>query len=293
MSVRRFVFITDSHLGCDENGHQMQSRYLGQDVELYEGLGRWLKEQDVSFVVHGGDMTDHGSLQEIEYANGLCERLKVPVYVCLGNHDLIQPDSMRHWQTTGGTSHGRFLPGGRDCFGIDAGSVMVVVVSHHWNPKFDHRWVVGESQAARLDGRQQEALQRLLREAGRPAIAVTHMVLNPISAEQRNAEGPLYPPPPSYLSTWQRIGQANRNLRLVMCGHNHTHTRYDHESFISCTTGAFNERPAQLRLITIDSQSIKVETVAFAEVLGLPVELNPASDWCVGPVESHTISIPF
>ncbi len=291
MSSMRFAYITDTHLGCNEHGHQMQSRYLGHDAVLFDGLGQWISDNDVAFVIHGGDMTDNGTQEEIDHTNAMCERLNVPVYVSLGNHDLIHPDSMERWRNSGRTSHGAYLPDGQDCFAVDAGSVTVVVISHHWNPQHDHQWIMDQSQAARIDQRQENTLNQLMREANRPVIAASHMVLNPISAQQRNTEEPLYPPPSEYLTSWQRIAASNPNLRLALCGHNHTTTRHDHGSFISCTTGSYIERPAQVRLITTSPEAITVETHSLADTLGLPSELKPEQAWSVGPQDCRAFTI--
>lgn len=293
MSQHRFVYITDTHLGSNEHGHQMQPRYLGHDEKLFDGLARWLKQHDVSFVIHGGDIVEHGTREEIEYASQLCDRLDVPVYVSLGNHDLMLSDSMDNWKNLGRTSHGPMLPEGKDCFAIDVGPVVIVVITHHWHSELDHRWILEDGQDVRIGQRQEDTLLSLLGDGNRPAIAATHMLLNPISAAQRNAEEPLYPPPPTYLESWQRIAAARPNLRLVLAGHNHTHTHFDHGNFISCSTASYAERPAQLRLVTIDDEKIHVETHTLAGALDLPTELLADSAWSIGMNDTQSFSIPL
>lgn len=59
----------------------------------YDNLERMVEEvnsdKDVDFVLHTGDITDHGLLREFEWAVARMEKLKVPFVVTLGNHDLL------------------------------------------------------------------------------------------------------------------------------------------------------------------------------------------------------------
>jgi len=151
MDTRRFVFITDTHIGCDANGYHKQTRYLDRVEELFDGLKKWIEQHDVSFVIHGGDVTDHGTLEEIKTANSYFDLLDVPVYVALGNHDLMCLDSMTNWWTHGKTSHGLLLPESQDCFTVDAGDAVVVVLSHHWHSQQEHYWNPDEGQMVRVD----------------------------------------------------------------------------------------------------------------------------------------------
>jgi len=289
MNPVRFVYLTDTHVGCDDTGYFLQPRHLGREEVLFQGLGRWLQENDVSFVIHGGDLTDHGAAAEIDRADALCAMLDVPVYLCLGNHDLAQADSMQLWRE----APCGLLPGGQDCFAADAGAARVLVVSHHWHPTADYHWISNEAQTPRLDARQIATLQGLMRDAGKPVIAVTHAPLNAVPAEQCGGDEPFHAPHAPYLTSWQRLAAEHANLRLVLCGHNHAHSQHDHGSFVSCTTAAFGEGPTQIRLITVTQDQIEIKTIGLAEVLGLPVLSDADQAWCVGAATDHHFSIPL
>ncbi len=287
MSALRFAYLTDTHLGAaKEIGWHMQPRIADQG-ELLKNLSRWLKNNDVAFVVHGGDMIDHGSLEEINQASEWYSQLDCPVYLCLGNHDLALPESIEHWRQ----ARGGFLPGGQDCFSVDAGAAVLLVMSHHWDSEVDFQW--RGSSEPRLDQRQEDLLRAMLDQANRPVIAVTHAPLNDVSAEQRGEAGAFHLPDASYLAVWKRMAQEYSNLHLVLSGHNHVHSQHDHGSFISCTTAAFGELPAQLRLVTVGSQLIDIKTIALAEALGLSGELNPELAWCIGLERDQSLSIPI
>src|SRR5690606_32735708 len=90
----RFLYLTDSHLKADELvGYRVHPRLSVEDHAcLLSGLRDWLRRKQIGFVVHGGDLTDHGTADEIGDAVRACGHWGVPVYLCLGNHDLAQPN---------------------------------------------------------------------------------------------------------------------------------------------------------------------------------------------------------
>lgn len=287
--MTRFAYLTDTHIGCDETGYWLQPRYVDEQAALFEGLGWWLKENAVDFVVHGGDLVDHGSVDEIQRAREWCAMLGVPVYLCLGNHDLAQPDSFACWRKAD-----ELLPAGRSCFAVQAEPATLLVVSHHWHSDVDFFWQPGREQGPRLDAAQQAELEAMLTAAPGPVIAVTHAPLNAVPCGQTGLDKPFHPPHAPYLDTWRALADRHPHLRLVLCGHNHAHSQHDHGSFVSCTTAAFSETPAQLRLVEITRDTLTVRTHALAPELGLSHALEPAKSakpWCVGPTQDHELNI--
>lgn len=69
-----FIVTGDSHLQYD---------YLNNLVNLIN------KDQSVDFIVHLGDITDHGLLKEYEWATDELEELHKPFVVVAGNHDVV------------------------------------------------------------------------------------------------------------------------------------------------------------------------------------------------------------
>ncbi len=285
----KFAYLTDTHFGAGKDGYHLQPRHLIDSAELFDRLANWIADQDLSFVVHGGDIVDDGTEAEIENAVDLCRRLPVPTYLALGNHDLAQPDSITHWRNKGTD----LLPGGRDCFSVDAGTAALYVVGHHWNSDTPYFWDKGKPQQPQLSVQQIKAIDAFLDGAQCPVIVVTHAPLNAVSTTQTGGTTPFHPPYSPYVDNWTRLGQKHSNLQLVLTGHNHAHSNFDQETFTSCTTAAFGEIPAQVRLISIDSKKIHIETISLAYALGLSSKLTQEYAWCVGPVHEHSLSIPL
>lgn len=277
----RFVYITDTHIGCDATGYHLQPRYLGRMAELFGALGGWLKDHGVDFIVHGGDLTDHGTAEEIGQARRLCAGLNVPVYLCLGNHDLAQRESIDHW-----TAGGELLPAGRDVFHHDLGGARLVIVPHHWHDDCDWRWCVDQAQRPRMDAERISQLSRYIGGDDRPVIAVTHAPLNAVH-EHADAGGPFHPPHAPYLASWQSLAGSHANLRLVLAGHNHAHSRHDHGSFVSTTTAAFGEVPGQFRLITVTGRHIDIETHHMGGELSVGLPPIAAAQWCLGRADQY------
>ncbi|MFT2009380.1 metallophosphoesterase family protein [Pontibacter sp. 13R65] len=47
------------------------------------------RRDDIAFVLHGGDITDYGLLQEFRWIHKSLDRLKVPYVAVVGNHDAV------------------------------------------------------------------------------------------------------------------------------------------------------------------------------------------------------------
>jgi 3',5'-cyclic-AMP phosphodiesterase len=70
----RLAFVSDTHRAHEE----------------LSALVDWVTARDdLSLVLHGGDMTDFGSRQEYLWVHEVLERLRVPAFVAPGNHDLL------------------------------------------------------------------------------------------------------------------------------------------------------------------------------------------------------------
>ena len=93
----RFVYIADSHVGAGDVGYRQQPRYADRLPELAALLDAWIRQAgDIDFVLHGGDLIDVTSVDNIRAARELF-RLSVPVYLCLGNHDLTEENALDLW----------------------------------------------------------------------------------------------------------------------------------------------------------------------------------------------------
>lgn len=70
----RFIFMADTQ------------RWYDETEEFVASANR---QNNVSFVLHGGDISDFGLTQEFKWVNEIMLKLKYPYLTVIGNHDLI------------------------------------------------------------------------------------------------------------------------------------------------------------------------------------------------------------
>lgn len=70
----KFAVISDSH---------------SQLAELDSAISAINRHDDLAFLLHAGDMSDAGLLQEYEWSIEILERLRIPYLTTIGNHDAI------------------------------------------------------------------------------------------------------------------------------------------------------------------------------------------------------------
>ena len=95
--MTKFIYIADSHVGAGDTGYYQQPRYADRLPELVALLDAWIQQDSgIDFVLHGGDMVDAASVENIRAARAMFQ-LSVPVYLCLGNHDLTGENAFDLW----------------------------------------------------------------------------------------------------------------------------------------------------------------------------------------------------
>lgn len=107
----------------------------------------YLKKNPVDFLVSGGDNTENGSDAEYNYVNAQFKTLGVPIYWCLGNHDLFG-DGWKNWKTHYGTTVRKVTVGNTSIYILDNASGTVGRVQREWlekqlkSDRSVHRFVV-------------------------------------------------------------------------------------------------------------------------------------------------------
>lgn len=175
---------------------------------LDKACGDWLAragkqvtahEPKVDFVLHLGDVSDHGKPEELGPARDVLKGLGVPVHVVPGNHDHRAKDDRKPYEEAFPKSlNYHFEHAGWQFVGLDSTEGVKMMFSAVQRPTL-----------AFLD----EALPKLDRR--RPTVVFTHFPLGPrIVQKPTNAEDVL-----------KRFRE--HNLRAVFCGHYHSLTERD------------------------------------------------------------------
>lgn len=285
----RFLYLTDTHLGGTEAGYTLQPRCWDRVGLLFDGLSTWLRRHSVDFILHGGDVIDHGTACEIKMAVSCFSRLGVPTYLCLGNHDLAQRDSMDHWRS----QHGGMLPDGADTFALEFGEFGLFVLGHHWyTTDPPHYWQEDKPQIPLLDDRQRCFLESFLATSDRPVIVATHSPLNAVPSVQTGMPQPFHSPDPEFVNIFRTLARKFDMMKLILCGHNHANSVYDHGGFVTMTTASFTETPFDVRTITVCDEAVEVETISLADLVSnLPVQYRAGYDWVMGGSAQRQLTI--
>lgn len=276
----RIAYLTDSHLGATSHGFHQQPCWVGGMQELIQRLRNLLDEQQVELVMHGGDLVEEATDQQIQQALADVDCLGRPVLMCLGNHDLCQPGAIDRWREAVAGFPQITLADAHLAFD----DVDLYALNNHWaadgqvelfwdpTPPFRHVPAWGDGQLDWLD-------ERLGKFHDRPAILMVHTQVDLIHGQAApELDGYI---PPDYTDPLNALLDKHPHCRLGLFGHCHVTRAIGHSQRIHLTTGAFGELPFYVRLIDVRQRTISVQTVPLGEPPpGLSID--QARRWVLG-----------
>lgn len=106
----RFAVLTDTHIGRGDS-----------DVKLKKAVQSINSNPEIGFVLVLGDISDHGTEEELVYAREILSGLEVPYYFTTGNHDARWPDRREAFKKVFGTDRYSFESGGVRFIGFSTG----------------------------------------------------------------------------------------------------------------------------------------------------------------------------
>ena len=277
--INRFVYLTDTHIG---QPRKLANQWRCTDLiePLLDALADWMGHHPVDFVLHGGDIVVGPTPERIEAATRLFERLGVPTWLCLGNHDLERPEAIDTWRRH---RHG-LLPEGEPDYGFDFDQFRLFVVANHYTrtdrPYF---YATDQSLAPFIDDAQVSRMDRFIGTSDKPVIVASHWALAPSWLQIKDGTGI----DPAYIGVFTDLGQRHDTLKLVLTAHIHANTCCRHGSFTSMSTAAFAECPFEFRYITVDAGVIRVETVSLRDAIHEPSEYLQENAWVQGTPEAR------
>ncbi len=125
----KFAWLSDTHVGSTTG-----------EEDLRRSIADINSMNDIAFVIHSGDVTEMGSNKELNTAKQLLDSLKMPHYICPGNHDT-------RWSESGCTAFPKLF--GNDKFVFDHSGFRFIGLHQgprmrmgdgHWAPE-DMRWL--------------------------------------------------------------------------------------------------------------------------------------------------------
>jgi outer membrane protein assembly factor BamB/predicted phosphodiesterase len=175
----RFAWLSDTHVGSPTGEEDL--RMAVRDINSITGL---------SFVVHSGDVTEYGSLEQFRLAKEILDGIKIPCHIVAGNHDC-------KWSESGATDFPRiwnedhfvFEHEGFYFIAMHEGPIMKMG-DGHWSPQ-DVRWL--------------EETLKGLHDKNQPIVFITHYPID---------DG---------IANWYVVLDLLKkyNTQVALCGHVH------------------------------------------------------------------------
>ncbi|MDD3926675.1 MAG: metallophosphoesterase, partial [bacterium] len=219
--MTRFVYVADTHIGGGKDGYRQQERYPEYLDELFAGLRAWIEEHQVDFLLHGGDITNEGTKEQIETAVRYFDSLGLPYYACLGNHDLFYTDSHRHWLAGGAC----FLIGDSLNFKLETPDMLLYSFSLHWDSRTPpYYWNIDLPQTPLPDIEAMAEFEDLLQTADRPVAVLIHVPLNSIPARQTGLAEDIHIPNADLREYFLDKASRFPHFKLVLAAHSHVNT---------------------------------------------------------------------
>lgn len=257
--MAKFIYIADSHFAVAPMRYQQQRGYPEKTGEIVALLDDWIRRDgDIDFVLHGGDMIDSTSKKNILGAKEMF-RFSVPVYLCLGNHDLTESDAVKMWLDLAG----EFFPDNGTDYSLRCGGCVIHVVPNQWGQT---PWYWRDEMKAHFLADQLARLRSALDDDGDAThILSTHSEVLAIPPEQTGFDAPYHVPAEDFTQTVLKLIREHPRIRCVLSAHNHINMNVKKAGVHFVTPGAFIETPFDFKLIEANAKTLKMSTISLAD----------------------------
>ncbi|MEI6131391.1 MAG: metallophosphoesterase [Bacillota bacterium] len=262
----KFVLISDTHIGANPMEYEQQKGYPERLPQIVEALDQWILEQkDIDFVLHSGDMVDLSTEENIRTAHKMF-KLSVPVYLCLGNHDLNTIDAVNLWLTHAPD----FFPNGKPEFSIQKGKCVMHVVPTQWE-ETPYFW--GSIQAPHFLKEQFSGMRMRNKETETHFIC-THCAVMGVPMAQTGFNYEYHNQDEAFEKEVFGIINENPAIRCVLSGHNHINSSVLKNNVRFVTTSSFSEIPFEAKVFSVTDTAIEMETITMLSLAKLNGEYD-------------------
>lgn len=274
--MTRFLYLSDTHYGPERLGYAQQNAYPTRLPEILTALCVWMEiKGPVDFVLHGGDMIDESSVGIIQKMSTLFG-LPVPVYLCLGNHDLTRPEAGEWW-----LSHApAFFPGGDVNFDIVTEDCVLHIAPNQWS-SVPYYW--DRAADTRFLPEQKKHLSRALSaHADVPHILITHSPARGLPPGQTKGMVSSHASGAEFERELSELLAHCRDPRLVLTGHSHINLHRKAGNTHYAGASSLIEAPFEFKLVEVDKGNIRLSTHSLTDEISFPWEYNSERTYVQG-----------
>lgn len=271
--MTKFIFLSDSHVSMP-GGHMaytQQKSYVHKIKDILLCLDDWIKgEGDIDFVLHGGDMINDTNT-DISLARDLFN-LSVPVYLCLGNHDLTVENGFELFWLKEAPE---FFLDSSPNFTIHSGNTLVHVIPNQWETDKPYFWK-SSLIPHYLPDQMKELAQKLEKYPNSIHFLTTHTSILGIPTDQTGLHFPYFESGQEFTQKIMGFIKKYPQIRGVFHGHTHLNALVKHKDvntrFISAS--AFSESPFEFKVIEVTPSFITMKTYSLMDKVDFKVEYN-------------------
>lgn len=271
LNTSEFIYLADTHLGADPVGYYQQYAYNKNFPEIIQSLKKWIIDNgNIEFILHGGDIIDKVSETNINLAKKTFLDLSAPVYLCLGNHDLTETNSLDTWLD--GAEN--FFKENEPCYCLEYDNYAVHVMPSHWC-QLPYYWNMEQQNVDFSDEQIQNLEKNLLKYSDKKIqILLTHSPVFGLPVEQTGFSEPYHETGEKYTDTILGIVERHNSLKIVLGAHNHMNMHLKHSDAHFVTASAFSETPFEFKHFKINNNGISMSTVSLLENINFKTDYD-------------------
>jgi predicted phosphodiesterase len=264
----KFVYITDTHYGAENVQFFEQPSYPERLPELLSLLDARIKQdKEIQFVIHGGDMVNHCSEAVLQKLPEVFH-LSVPLYLCLGNHDLTHPDALNHWLQLAPD----FFPARTPCSSIALEQGYLHIVPNHWSST-PYYWE--DVQDAHFSADQLADVEKTVQQNPNAAhIFFTHSNIMGILPGQTGFPQPYNSPKEAFSQQVFTLTEKYPQVRTVISGHTHVNSHVRRNEIRYITASSFVEAPFEYKIFEVNNGNVSMTTENLFQAISFPAEYN-------------------
>jgi 3',5'-cyclic AMP phosphodiesterase CpdA len=265
----RFIYLCDTHHGKREDAYCQQKPYAAKNEELFYLLAQFIKSQPakIDFVLNGGDLLNKTNLTCIKEIQTFHQSLGVPVYLCLGNHDLSQKNALDVWLK----SAPELFLDDKPEFTITDDKCALHVIPNHWD---EVEYFCDGTQIPYFCQAQIKFLDKAIEaNKNKTQVLAIHAPVLGIPIEQTGLSEIIH-------TSWGDFGKKiialvkTKKIRLVLSAHSHINSCQVKNDCTWVSGSAFSEVPFDFKVIEVTNKGIQIKTENLIDQVRFKTKYN-------------------